>query len=360
MIRIRKLKLLDVYIASRFLKCFLLVIVILAVFFSLIGFLSELDDVGRGKYRIGDALLFVVFTLPKCLIDLSPVGAMLGGVIALGLLSDHGELIAMQAAGVSVPRICMAVFGGVMVIVVCLGIMAETVMPYMEQAARRSRAEALYGRSVNLTRHGFWARRQNSYIHVHKMFGQGLAGHVDVFEFDTQGRLLRFTQALSAHIHEDKRWTLNGIVQREFSDRGIALKKAPTWTLPSFLSLDQVTVLELSPYTLSTPDLIDYIKALQESGQNADKYWLALWRKLTVPLTTGAMVLFSLTFVFGFHRRISAGLRITMACFIGFALYFADQMTMHTGLLFSVNPLITAMIPAVFISGIAFWRLRVL
>ena len=153
---------------------------------------------------------------------------------------------------------------------------------------------------------------------------------------------------------------MNGIIQKVFTDQGVTIKEKATWTMGSFLSLDQVVVLELPPYSLSTPDLIDYIKALQESGQDADQYLLALWRKLSVPLTTGAMVLFSLSFAFGSNRRISPGRRITMASFIGFAFYFADQMVMHTGLLLNLNPLITAMIPVLFISGLAFWRLRIL
>ena len=353
------MKLLDFYIGTSFLKCFLLIILILAVLFSLIEFLSQLDDVGKGMYRLGDALIFVLFTLPKCLLDLMPVSAMLGGAIALGMLADHGELLAMQAAGISVPRICAAVFATAMLIVITFGIMAETIMPDMEQVARRSRVQALYGTGVHLTRQGFWMRRQNSYIHVHKISNEGVVAGVDIFEFDTQGRLKSFTHALSAIIRNDK-WTMNGMIQKVFTDQGMTIKKADTWTMESFLSLDQVAVLEIPPYSLSTPDLIDYIKALQESGQDADQYLLALWRKLSVPLTTGAMVLFSLSFVFGFNRRISAGRRIIMASFIGCAIYFADQMVMHTGLLLNLNPLITAMIPVVFISGLAFWRLRIL
>jgi len=72
------------------------------------------------------------------------------------------------------------------------------------------------------------------------------------------------------------------------------------------------------------------------------------------------MVLFSLSFVFGASRRISAGRRITIATLIGITLYFDDQMVMHTGLLLNLNPLLTAMIPAVFISALAYWRLRIL
>ena len=354
------MKLLDFYIGSRFIKCFLLVIIILAAVFSLIEFLSQLDDVGKGRYRLGDALIFVILTLPKALLDLMPVSAMLGGVIALGLLSDHGELIALQAAGVSLVRVSAAVFAGVMLIVITFGIMAETIMPYMEQVARRSRAQAIYTTGVNISRQGFWARRQNSYIHVHKMLSEGVAAGVDIFEFDTEGRLKIFTHALSANIQDNKQWEMNGVTQKVFTDQGITTKETATWTMESFLSQNQAAVLELSPYSLSTHDLIDYVKALQESGQDADKYLLALWRKLSVPLTTGAMVLFSLSFVFGLNRRITAGRRITMASFIGLTLYFADQMVMHTGLLFNLHPLITAMIPAVFISGLALWRLRIL
>ena len=56
------------------------------------------------------------------------------------------------------------------------------------------------------------------------------------------------------------------------------------------VSADQIDVLELPPDSLSSFDLHDYVQALRESGQNADRYALALWRKLSTPLTTGAMI----------------------------------------------------------------------
>jgi len=144
------------------------------------------------------------------------------------------------------------------------------------------------------------------------------------------------------------------------TDQGVTIEREATGTMESFLSMDQVAVLESPPYSLSTPDLMEYIQALQNSGQNADQYLLALWRKLGVPLTTGAMVLFSLTFVFGASRRITAGRRITLAALIGITLYFGDQVVMHTGLLLNLNPFVTAMIPAGSIAALAWWRLRIL
>ena len=50
--------------------------------------------------------------------------------------------------------------------------------------------------------------------------------------------------------------------------------------------------------------------------------------------------------------------RIVIGSFVGLALYFADQLTVHLGLLLSLQPVITAMAPVVLITAIALWRLR--
>jgi lipopolysaccharide export system permease protein len=283
---------------------------------------------------------------------------LLGGIIALGLMADHGELVAMEALGISIVRICTAAFVVGMLLMLTSGILAEMVIPGMEQQARKSRAQAISSSGITLTRQGFWARRDNSYIHVDKMLSEGVAANLDIFEFDDQGRLLAFTHADNANLQDNRQWVLSNIIQKVIVDNEVITKELASLTLDSFLSAEQVSVLELPPYSLSTPNLIRYIAALRQSGQNADQYSIALWRKLGVPLTTGAMVLLSLSFVFGSTRSVSAGYRITTGAFIGIILYLLDQMIMQWGLLLNINPFITAMIPVLLISSIAFARLR--
>jgi lipopolysaccharide export system permease protein len=352
------MRILDFYIGRSFLKYFFLIIIILMVLFSLFELLSQLDDVGKGSYRLYNALTFVLLTLPKRLLDFMPISTLLGGIVALGLMADHGELIAMEASGISILRICTAVLVSGMLLMLTAGILAEMVVPGMEQQARKSRAQAISTSGITLTKKGFWARRDNSYIHVDKMLNEGVAANIDIFEFDNQGHLQTFTHAKNAKLQDNKQWILHGIIQKIISDNEIITKKLATLTLDSFLSADQVSVLELPPYSLSTPNLLRYISALHESGQNADQYSIALWRKLSVPLTTGAMVLLALSFVFGSTRSISAGYRITIGAIIGIVLYFADQMIMQWGLMLNMNPFITTMIPVLLVSSIAFGRLR--
>ena len=104
------MKKLDLYIGSSILWSLALVVTILVVIFSFLEFVSQLDDVGKGNYQLKDVLLFIGLTLPRRILDMMPISTLLGSIVALGLLADHGELLAMQAGGMSVRRICWSVF----------------------------------------------------------------------------------------------------------------------------------------------------------------------------------------------------------------------------------------------------------
>jgi lipopolysaccharide export system permease protein len=352
------MKTLDRHIGKSFLRSFVMIFIILVALFSLLELMSELDDVGKGNYKIKDVLFFICLTLPRRMLELMPISTLLGSVVALGLLADHGELLAMQAGGMSVRRICWSVFATGISLILLTGLLAELVVPPLDQLARKKRALAISRTGFTLTKQGFWARRNSTYIHVGKTHSGGNATDIDVFETDKMGRLKVYTHAREASIQNDNQWVLRSVTRKMFTEQGITSTHMPSMMLDSFLSADQVEVLEIPPDSLSSADLYRYAGALRESGQNADRYMLALWRKLGVPLTTGAMVLLSLPFVFGNNRRITAGKRIMLGSFVGIIFYFGEQVLVHLGLLLSLSPMITAMTPVILISGIALWKIR--
>jgi lipopolysaccharide export system permease protein len=292
------------------------------------------------------------------MLELMPISTLLGSVVALGLLADHGELLAMQAGGMSVRRICWSVFATGISLILLTGLLAELVVPPLDQLARKKRALAISRTGFTLTKQGFWARRNSTYIHVGQTHSGGNATDIDVFETDKMGRLKVYIHAREASIQNDNQWVLRTVTRKIFTEQGLTSSHMPSLMLDSFLSADQVEVLEIPPDSLSSSDLYRYAEALRESGQNADRYMLALWRKLGVPLTTGAMVLLSLPFVFGNNRRITAGKRIMLGSFVGIICYFGEQVLVHLGLLLSLSPMITAMTPVILISGIALWKIR--
>ena len=352
------MKTIDRYIGSSFLRTFGVLICILLVLFSFLELLTQLDDIGKGSYQIPDVIVFIILTLPRRMLDLMPVSTLLGCIISLGLMADHRELTAMQAGGVSVRRICLSVLATGSILMLVTLMLAELVVPPMDELARTRRSLALSDRGVTVTKQGFWARRGSAYIHVAKTLYGGAAADVDIFETDEHGRLITFTYARQADIRDGGQWVLRGVTQKNFTEQGIETRQIATLVLDSFLSSDQVGILELPASSMSAADLNRYIRAMKQSGQNADRYSLALWRKLSLPLTTGAMILLALPFIFGSSRKVTAAKRIVLGSFTGIALYFADQLAVHLGLLLSLNPVITAMAPVVLISGIAGLQLR--
>jgi lipopolysaccharide export system permease protein len=151
---------------------------------------------------------------------------------------------------------------------------------------------------------------------------------------------------------------LKDVEQRIITEQGIAKRHLPTLTLEPLLSAQQIRVQDLPPDSLSASDLYKSVRALHKSGQNVDHYALALWKKLSMPLTTGAMVLLSLPFIFGSTRRITAGERIMMGSIVAIVLYLANQVIGHLGLLLSVNPAAVTMAPVAAVLWVALWRLR--
>lgn len=350
---------LDRYIASNFAWGFLLIVLILVSLFSFLELVTQLDDVGKGSFHALDAFRYVGLTLPRRVLDLVSLSALLGSIIGLGMLAERGELVAMRAAGMSVRRICFSVLAAGGVLMVATGSMEEFVAPPLDQLARTGRSVALSGRSsVLLTKRGFWARHGNSFIRVGTTLSGGLAADLDVYERDDDGLLIAFIHAREADIRQDKCWILKDVQKKVIEEQRITTSHLPSLTLDSFLSKNQVSILELPPESLSPSDLYQYIKALRERGQNADHYSLALWQKLAVPLTTGAMLLLSLPFVFGAPRGMTLGIRITLGTMVGIGFYLANQIIGYLGLLFELHPALTTLSPVAVILWIALWRLR--
>lgn len=352
------MRILDRYIGSSFLRGFLLVLCILVSLITFAELVGQLDNVGKRNYQTYDALIVVALTMPRRIYDLVPISAMLGSIIALGVLADRGELLAMRAAGVSVYRVCLSVLVTGSLLMLTAAALGEFIAPPLEQSARTLRSRALADPKILVTQKGFWARRGHSFIHVERVLQGGKVADVDIYERDKEGRLMTFIHARKANILNDRRWLLQDIDKKTVLNAEISSQQLPSLTLDSFLSSEQVAVLELPPDTLSGADLYRYIKTLRERGQNVDSYVLALWQKVTIPLAIGAMILLSLTFVFGPPRERTAGFRITMGAIVGVAFYLANQVMGRMGLVMDIHPALTTLPPVAVTFAAALWLLR--
>jgi lipopolysaccharide export system permease protein len=339
-----------------------------AVLLPLLGFLDllgQLDDVGKmsyerkGLYRVKDAFFHTALMLPRRFIQLAPFIALLGTVIALGRLAVNLELTALRVAGISPIRISLAPLVVGVILVLFIAILEQFVAPQFQQKALLHRAVA-FEQSVQLGKTlGIWTRNEKNILRIGEMLNDKKAVNIEVLHFDDNGALLTYTYAKYADIIDNNLWELKEVITKTFTGDQIESVSTSSMSWKSFLNPSNISTLNKTPESLSPLELFQHVRFLRTTGQEADAYALALWRKAGGGLTTIAMLLLSIPFVLGSTR---AGMvsKLVLAAMVGICVYLLDQIIANAGLLLHLNPALTALSPGLALIVLAnFWLRRI-
>jgi lipopolysaccharide export system permease protein len=338
-------KILDRYLGRTFLHSWLSVNLVLTGLFSFLELARQLDDIGKGRYSMTDALLYVALTLPGRMVEMAPPSALLGSIIALGLLKKNLELLSMWACGISIQRVGWAFMKPAVLTILALLLGAQFIIPSLEQTAWTLRETASSVSGTILPRGGFWTRDGKRFINLRTARGNGIQA-VDIYEFNDKRRLADYIQAQETDIGADGKWTLREVQHKVITEQGSLKSEMPQLVLPNLLTHKQAAVLALPPQTLSLSELSSIITNLQKRAQNPGRYRLTLWQKLTLPVMTAAMIMISLPFVCRWTRGGSLGWHIMVGAIIGLGFFYLNQILGYAGLILQVSPLWTTLLPA--------------
>jgi lipopolysaccharide export system permease protein len=333
---------------------------VLLPLFSFLDLLDQLDDVGKGTYQVEDAFVHTALLLPRRFVQLAPFIALLGNVIGLGRLAVNSELTALRVAGVSPIRISLAPLVVGLILLLFIAALEQFVAPKLQQMAISARAVAL-DKSAALGKNlGIWTRNERNILRIGEMLNTKKAADIEVMHFDDNGFMLTYTYAKYADLIADDLWELSDVTIKTFTEKRIESASIKSMNWRSFLNPDDISTLTKSPESLSPIELFLHVRFLRATGQEADAYALALWRKAGVALTTIAMLLLSIPFVFG-SVRAGLGNKLVLASMLGISVYLFDQVIANLGLLLHLNPALTALFPGLLLIALAnFWLRRVI
>lgn len=342
------MKLLNRYLVSRILFGLVLSALVLMTLFSFLELVHQLDDVGKEYFSVADAFFYVALTMPRRFIQLSPFIALMGNVIGLGILAMHLEIISMRAAGVSPIQISKTSLLVGITLVMSIFLMDQFIAPPLEQKALSLRANELDQSTAFGEKLGVWARSEHQVLHIAgKDTGGGIGSNdIEIYILDNSGILKEYIHGDRFEIINNTTWKLYGVLKKDFDDDTIKVHRIPSLEWRTFLESDQVKTLNKPPESLSPTELFAYVSYLKKTGQKYDAYSLALWRKLGDGLTTLAMMLLSVAFVFGTYRT---GLTrsLVLAGLSGIAIYLLDQLISNIGLVLDLNPPFIALAPGI-------------
>ncbi len=121
--------LLDRYLFKQFSKNLVLVMATLVTIYVLIDFFERIDDFVENQKSLGLAAKYFLLKIPLIIEQLTPIIILLGGIIVLGLLNHHGEILALKAVGIHTFRITFPITGTAVVFTLLTLALAEWIVP---------------------------------------------------------------------------------------------------------------------------------------------------------------------------------------------------------------------------------------
>jgi len=355
------MKIIDRYIASSYFKGMVPVMVLLLALFSFLALAEELEEVGNGTFRQIDAFLVVLYTSPRRMVDLMPVTALLGGLMGLGAMANHQELMAARAAGLSKARMANPVFKATLVVAVAVMLMQTLLVPASERAASELRSRALQSVSLDMGgRLKFWTRSGDNFVHVSDVLFNRLLVGVEIYHTDDRGKLQTLIQAEQATITGADTWLLENVTRTSLSGMAATGDHLDRMEWTNLISQEQAEVLMLPLEALAPHDLVLYIRHLKKNGLDTHHFRVIFWKQVSIAIAVVAMGLLSLPLLVGSTREVSASQRIVLGGIIGIVFYLVQQMTGNAAGLFNLVPSLTILAPVIVLLAIAivaqFWR----
>jgi lipopolysaccharide export system permease protein len=335
---------LDRYIGTSVFFAILAVLGIIVGLALLFAYIDELGDISA-TYGLLDAGVWVLLTIPRRIYEMLPMAALIGCLIGLGNLASSSELTIMRAAGVSIRRIVWAVMKPMLVIMLAGVLIGEYLAPWSENLAQANRAMAQGGGEAQSSKRGLWHRQGDEFIHINAVQPNGVLLGVTRYQFDAQRNLLSASFARRALFQSDH-WQLEDVVTTQLQEQSTAVVNSPSQRWDVQLNPQLLGTVVLEPEALSVTGLWRYIHYLADQGLANGRYWLAFWTKILQPLVTAALVLMTISFIFGPLRSVTLGQRVFTGVLVGFVFKIGQDLLGPSSLVFGFPPLLAVLIPA--------------
>lgn len=291
------------------------------------GLMSELDDIGQGDYGFGQALLYILYTVPRRAYTLFPTAAVIGTLMGLGQLATTSELTALRALGLSRRRLGLAVAMALAVLTALMVLNGETLAPWGQRSADALKASARSPDMIVARYSGLWAREGNIFLNAgggeERKDGEGNTWlelqDVHLYEFDDDGRLESIAHAATAE-HRTGGWLLHQVTRTWFEAKSVTRTEAIEERWESRLDDTALAASVIKPSGLTSTELRSSIEYRKRNGLDAADYEEPYWGRWFYTFNVLALCLAAVPFAFGTLRGGGMGRRLFVG--IVFALGF--------------------------------------
>jgi len=307
-----------------------------------------------GKFADGSLLFALKITLMRSLSLtqlLSPFLFLFGTLWCFTQMSRRSELAVMRSAGVSVwslltPTMAVAVITGFVLIIVVDPLSAD-----MMAQSERIKNEAR-GKRVSLVQFfndGVWFRQRDgeysTFINAKSINPEeGILGDPTIWRFGPNNKLIERIDSPEGFFRENYIELVHARLRKPEAAANIYKR---THTLPTPLSVNDLTEQVAKPETISIWKLKRFINLAEVAGLPTNKYYLRFYDLLSTPLKLLGMVLIAATFSMRPNRLGGTIPLVIFSIAAGFGVYIITAISKALGESGTVPLLMAAWTPAI-------------
>jgi lipopolysaccharide export system permease protein len=337
--------------------------VLAAVVFVTFGFLAlffffdlvdELPNVGKGlsSYRLTQAFVYVALMVPSHLYELLPIAVLIGTIFVMARLAQSSEYTILRTSGLGPWRALRTLLLMGLAFTALTFAAGDYLAPAADRAGQLLKAR-LEGR-ISVGQTGAWLKERQRFhtynVNVGSLSPEGDMQAIRIFESDAKGYLVSVTSAARGRFADDGSWLLENAERSEFVMQNTDTPKVETVKLPGYrwpteITAEMVSVALLKPDKMSTIDLFQYIKHLEQNGQTSQRYEIEFWRKVFYPLSCTVMVVLALPFAYLHFRSGGITSYVFGGVLIGISFFLLNNVFGYIGNLQNWRPWLTAAAP---------------
>ena len=298
-------RLLDRYVAKRFLAVISLSFLGLLALYYLGAFLDLSDKLFREP---GGPVMFVNFLIqstPQFIVFIIPIAVLVAVLTTIGGLTRTNELVVMRACGVSLYRVALPLFGFALLCSAMLFVIDERVLGEASRAAAQLNDELRRGRPSPITAIAAtnqWLVGDDKRIYAYGGFGLDVRrGGQPAIQSLSAFETLEGPYRLQSHLHAARAtlgqsgWVVEHGWEERFTGTDGVRESFERRTLP-LLPVADFQRAQVDPSTMTFGEYRQYVRRLGDSGFNVAEQQVNLYRKLAFPFVTVIMTLLAVPF----------------------------------------------------------------
>ncbi len=302
-------------------------LVILLVLLSLDALFTAIRELQRGDSL--RAMTLIAWRIPVSAYRYLPVAVLLGGVVGLGSLAMHNELVVARASGASIWRIYLSVLHAGIPLAVVLMLVGEFAVPASAVELQRAKYGNLDSAVARQVGAGLWVRDGDRFIRAGGVIDENTLRDVAVYDVVDGGfGTIRFAARAQ---YDGTDWMMFDVKQIQLTARSIDRSELGTLSMDSLFDPTVLSTLSVDARWLPIGALRDNIRYLEENGLKDSALNHAFWRKIAAPLSVLVMLLLAVPMVFGSARDASIGQRIFLASLAGLGYMLLNNVLVNVG-----------------------------